>query len=349
MLRQNSNAGIHSGLVLHTGADNRALGLEQRHSLTLHVRAHQRTVRVIVLQEGDHGGRYRQYHLRRYVHEVHTAAVRFHNHITVTAGNTLVGEGAFLGEGFVGLRNHILIFHISSHVDNFVQHLAGGLVHTAVGSLDEAVLVDAGKGCQVGDQTDVRAFRGLNGTHASIVGVVYISNLESGAVTGQTAGAQGRQTTLMGQFCQRVGLVHELGQRRGAEELLDGSHNRTDVDQRLGCDDIHILGLGSHTLPDHTLHTGEADAELVLQQLTNRTDTAVAQVVNIVHGADALDQTAHIVDGGKDIVNDDVLGDQVVPTGADSFPQALLILILLEDLTQHREADLLIDAVFLAV
>ena len=50
------------------------------------------------------------------------------------------------------------------------------------------------------------------GTHTAVVGVVYVAHLESGAVTGQTARAQGRQTALMGQLCQGVGLVHELGQ-----------------------------------------------------------------------------------------------------------------------------------------
>ena len=86
-------------------------------------------------------------------------------------------------------------------------------------------------GGQVGDQADVRAFRRLDGAHAAIVGVVNVANLEAGAVTGQTAGAQSGQTALVGQLGQRVGLVHELGQRAGAEELLDGRDDRADVDQ----------------------------------------------------------------------------------------------------------------------
>ena len=35
----------------------------------------------------------------------------------------------------------------------------------------------------------------------------------------------------MGQLSQRVVLIHELGQRRRTEELLDGCHHRTDVDE----------------------------------------------------------------------------------------------------------------------
>ena len=47
------NTGVDTSLVLHTCTNDRRLGLQQRHSLPLHVRSHQRTVRIIVLQEGD--------------------------------------------------------------------------------------------------------------------------------------------------------------------------------------------------------------------------------------------------------------------------------------------------------
>ncbi len=80
----------------------------------------------------------------------------------------------------------------------------------AVGSLDEAVLVDLGVGGQIGDQTDVGAFRRLDGAHTAVVGVVNVSDLEVGAVTAQTAGAQSGQTALVGQLSQGVVLIHEL-------------------------------------------------------------------------------------------------------------------------------------------
>ena len=66
--------------------------------------------------------------------------------------------------------------------------------------------------CQGVDQTDVRSLRSLDRAHTAIVGVVYISNLESGTVSGQTARSQGGETSLMGQLGQRVVLIHELGQ-----------------------------------------------------------------------------------------------------------------------------------------
>ncbi len=84
----------------------------------------------------------------------------------------------------------------------------------------------------------------------------------------------------MGQAGQRVRLVHELAELAGAEELLDGRHDRTDVDERLGCDGLDVLG--RHALAHDALHARQADAHLVLDQLAHRTHTAVAEVVDVV-------------------------------------------------------------------
>jgi len=46
-------AGHH---MLHAGADERRFGAQQRHGLTLHVRAHQRAVGVVVLEERNERG-----------------------------------------------------------------------------------------------------------------------------------------------------------------------------------------------------------------------------------------------------------------------------------------------------
>ena len=107
-----------------------------------------------------------------------------------------------------------------------------------------------------------------------------VTDLHVGALTGEAAGAQGGKTPLVGQLSQRVGLVHELAQGAGAEELLDGGGDGTDVDEALGGD--HVQVLDGHALPDDPLHPAEADAELVLQQLAHAAHAAVAKVVNVV-------------------------------------------------------------------
>jgi hypothetical protein len=75
-----------------------------------------------------------------------------------------------------------------------------------------------------------------------------------------------------------------------AEELLDGGHDRPDVDQRLRRDRLDVLG--GHPLADDALHAGQAGADLVLDQLADRAQAAVAEVVDVV-GLDA-----HVGAGG---------------------------------------------------
>ena len=55
--------------LLHAGADQRRLGLDQRHGLALHVGAHQRAVGVVVLEERDERRGHRHELLRRHVDE----------------------------------------------------------------------------------------------------------------------------------------------------------------------------------------------------------------------------------------------------------------------------------------
>ena len=50
-------AGVAGGALLHARADDRRLGLEERHGLALHVRAHEGAVGVVVLEERDERGR----------------------------------------------------------------------------------------------------------------------------------------------------------------------------------------------------------------------------------------------------------------------------------------------------
>ena len=67
-------AGVDRGAVLEAGADERRLRDHQRHGLPLHVRAHERAVRVVVLEERDQRGRDRDDLRRRDVHVVDVAS-----------------------------------------------------------------------------------------------------------------------------------------------------------------------------------------------------------------------------------------------------------------------------------
>ena len=98
----------------------------------------------------------------------------------------------------------------------------------------------------------------------------------------------------MGEARQRVHLVHELRQLRRPEELLDRRDDRADVDQRLRRDRLDVLG--GHPLADDALHARQADAHLVLDQLADRADAPVGEVVLVVEAVAGLllDEVEHV-------------------------------------------------------
>ena len=259
----------------------------------------------------------------------------------MAAGDTGPDEAAVLVHRLGGLADDVLILHVGGHIGDLVGDTAGGMLYPAEGGLDKTVLVDPCIGGQIGDQADVGAFRRLDGAHTAIVAVMHVTDLHVGTLTGQAAGAQSGQTPLVGQLRQGVGLIHELAQGAGAEELLDGRRNGPDVDEALGRDDIQILN--GHALPDDTLHAAKADAELVLQQLAHAAQAAVAQMVDIILVDQSVGQSVHIVDGGQNVVHDDVLGHQIVGVEPALLHQ-LLAAVLAQQLLQHVEAHPLLDA-----
>src|SRR5690606_10099572 len=145
---------------------------------------------------------------------------------------------------------------------------------------DETERVDAAVGRERADQTDVRAFRRLDRAHAAVVRRVHVADLEARALTGQTTGTESREAALVGQTRERVGLVHELGELGGAEERLDRRHHGADVDQGLRRDRLDVLR--GHALADDALHAGQTRADLVLDELADRAQTTVAEVVDVV-------------------------------------------------------------------
>ena len=265
-----------------------------------------------MLQEWNQGGAHRNHLPGGDIHQVHLGD----GHILglglgVTHQGLVLDEVSGLVDLLVGLGDGVLGLLVGGHVDHVVGHLA--IDDLAVGGLDEAEWVDPGEGCQGADQADVGAFRGLDGAHASVVGGVHIAHLHGGAVAGQAAGAQGRETTLVGHAGQRVVLIHELAQLGGSEELLDGGVDRADVDQGLRGDGLRVLG--GHPLADHALHTAQAGAQLVLDQLAHLTDAAVAEVVDVVHVHPQLDVLA--VAAAREGLPAGMQGHQVLQGGDD--------------------------------
>jgi hypothetical protein len=60
---------------------------------------------------------------------------------------------------------------------------------------------------------------------------MHVAHFEAGAFARQAARAEGRDAALVRDLGQRIGLVHELRQLAGAEELLDRRRDRLGIDQ----------------------------------------------------------------------------------------------------------------------
>ena len=123
---------------------------------------------------------------------------------------------------------------------------------------------------------------------------MHVADFESRALAGQASGSERREPPLMRDLRQRIGLIHELRELRGAEELLDHRRGRLVVHQLLRHQGFDVLQ--AHPLFDRALHPHQSDAELVLDQLADRAHAAVTEMVDIVDLAVAaleVDQVAH--------------------------------------------------------
>src|SRR5712691_3118980 len=74
-VRDDHLARVLGCVVLDSGADQRRVHDQERHGLALHVGAHECAAGVVMLEEGDHGGRHRDDLLRRDIHVLDVADV----------------------------------------------------------------------------------------------------------------------------------------------------------------------------------------------------------------------------------------------------------------------------------
>jgi hypothetical protein len=141
--------------ALHAGADQRRVGLEQRHRLPLHVGAHQGALGVVVLEERDHRRADRPELLRRDVDQVD---VRGRVVLVVArlraAEDLLVGELAVLVDRLVGLADAGAPAPRRVDVDDLVGDLA--VLDDAVRGRDEAELRHLREAREGAHQADVR-------------------------------------------------------------------------------------------------------------------------------------------------------------------------------------------------
>ena len=109
-------AGVARGALLHAGADDRRLRLEERHGLALHVRTHERAVGVVVLEERDERRRDRDDLLGRDVHVLDLVGARLRERVAVARRDALGDEVALLVERRVRLGDDVLLLLVGREV-----------------------------------------------------------------------------------------------------------------------------------------------------------------------------------------------------------------------------------------
>ena len=121
-LRDDDLAGVARGALLHPGADDRRLRLEERHGLALHVRAHEGAVGVVVLEERDERGRHGDDLLGAHVHVLDLVRRAPRGTVAVARRDALVDEVALVVERRVGLRDDVLLLLVGREVLDLVGH-----------------------------------------------------------------------------------------------------------------------------------------------------------------------------------------------------------------------------------
>ena len=293
----------HTGIVSHVGFQAGTydwhLRIEQGHSLTHHVRTHQRTVGIVVFQERNQRSRDRGNLVRRHVHQgnlfpVHNREVGQMAHL-----DFLVMDGTVRIQRRASLGDNLVFFFLRCQVNRLFIQQNLAVFHPVIRRFDKAQLVDNRKNAKRGNQTDVRTFRGFNRTQTAIVGVVDVSHFEAGTLAAQTSRTQGGDTALVRHFRQGVGLIHELGQLVGPEEGIDDRTQRLGIDQVGRREDLVVAHV--HPFTNRAGHTVEADPELSVKLLADRTDTTIAQVVDIIHFGMGVDQLDQMLDDADDV------------------------------------------------
>src|SRR5690606_29969895 len=128
---------------------------------------------------------------------------------------------------------------------------------------------------------------------------VHVTYFKACALTRKAARPKCRDTTLVRDLGQWVGLVHKLRQLARTEKLFDSRRDRLGVDEIVR-HEVFSLSL-AQTLFDGTLYTHQTCTELVLGQLAHTAHTAITQVIDVIDLAPAITQLNQHLDGFKNV------------------------------------------------
>src|SRR4051812_4638542 len=112
--------------------------------------------------------------------------------------------------GRVRLRHEEVLFPIAGQVIDLVYDPT--FFHFAVRRFDKAEFVDPRESAHRADESDVWTFRRLDRANPAVVGRMNVADFEARAIARESAWPEGRKPALVRQLCERVRLVHELGE-----------------------------------------------------------------------------------------------------------------------------------------
>src|SRR5438477_92760 len=196
--RLDRRARVHRDGALDPGADERLLRPQAGNGLALHVRAHQRAVGVVVLEERDQRGRHGNDLRRGHVHVLDAVGGRQSELVLEATGNQAIDELAVLVDLRIRLRNDEVAFLDRREKIDLVGDFAAH--DFPVRRFQKPVPVGARVERERVDQADVRAFGRFDGAHPAIVGRVHVAHLEASALPCKPARPQGRYAPLVRDF-----------------------------------------------------------------------------------------------------------------------------------------------------
>ena len=300
-LSSNLCTAVLTDLFLQSCSDDRCIVVEQRNGLAHHVTSHQGTVTVVMLEERDKSCRHRGNLLRRDIHKVDILWRHYRIIGILTALDSLADERTIVVQRSITLTDNLLLFLLSGEVDNIlILHVDLCVLNLSIRSNDKSEVVDLCIHAERRDKSDVRALRRLDRTKTAVVSIVYVTYLESGTLTRQTARTESRQTALMSNLSQRVCLVHELAQRVCAEETVDNARDSLGVNKVSRLE--HLIVTDIHALTDGTGHTCQTNRELIAELLADGTHATVRQMVDIVDGSVRVNELDEILNNLYDVL-----------------------------------------------
>ena len=110
--------GVHGARTFDAGTDDGLFRTQAGHALTLHVRTHQSTVRVVMFQERNQGSGNGHDLRRGHVHVLHAVGGRHNEFAVFTGGNEFADQLAVVVHFGVSLSDDVLTFFNGGEVLN---------------------------------------------------------------------------------------------------------------------------------------------------------------------------------------------------------------------------------------